>query len=316
MATAEDAESRAEHKRLFTEKEKIKMEAMKDGSERSQFLSAEKFDQISQCVGTWQGLNAEQRKEWSQGYAWAKKYEVITAGGASVLVFKAEAPQRPDGEDGAAVEAAVPPALDAAVRVTHQGKVFEDLHSVHISGGHSKGKAFRDAVKTKFGKSVPQWVLEMILETCPTCTRRLPRKPSSAGHKPIITVGLGSRGQVDLIDFQSCPDGSFKFLLNYQDHGIKLYDNATLTSKRNAAIAFALLDIFTRIGAPAILQTDNGREFSGAAGKGLKLSDEVRADGTLSIILQVVVKNEIDHVCMFAGRERDYLRDQGSLAGM
>ena len=103
------------------------------------------------------------------------------------------------------------------------------------------------------------------------------RKPAIAGHKPILTNGLGSRGQVDLIDLQSCPDGSCKFLLNYQDHGIKLYDNRALTTKRNTAVAFALLDIFTMIGAPAILQTDNGREFSGAAGKSVLLTDTVRS---------------------------------------
>ena len=47
-----------------------------------------------------------------------------------------------------------------------------------------------------------------------------------------------------------------------QTAGIKLCDNRALTSKRNAAIAFALLDIFTVYGAPAILQSDNGREFT------------------------------------------------------
>ena len=44
--------------------------------------------------------------------------------------------------------------------------------------------------------------------------------------------------------------------------GIKLHDNRAVTSKRNDAIAFALLDIFTVYGAPAILQSDNGREFT------------------------------------------------------
>jgi hypothetical protein len=47
-----------------------------------------------------------------------------------------------------------------------------------------------------------------------------------------------------------------------QTAGIKLHDNRALTSKRNNAIAFALLDIFTVYGAPAILQSDNGREFT------------------------------------------------------
>ena len=73
---------------------------------------------------------------------------------------------------------------------------------------------------------------------------------------------------------QANKDGPFKFLLNYQDHGIKLYDNRALESKRTAAVAFTMLDIFTVYGAPAILQTDNGCEFSGAAGTGIKLTDD------------------------------------------
>ena len=41
-----------------------------------------------------------------------------------------------------------------------------------------------------------------------------------------------------------------------------------LTSKRNAAVSAALLDIFSLLGPPAILQTDNGREFQSQAGVG------------------------------------------------
>eukprot|EP00966_Prymnesium_polylepis_P050170 1161379-Prymnesium_polylepis.1 len=275
MATADDA-SVAEHKRLFTESILTKLGEMKDQIERSQFLSEEKFGEIAECVETWPTLSTQERKQsqWTQGYAWAKKYSVISIGESKVLVFREK--EADEATDAGAQQPPLQPALDQAARVAHQGKVFEDLLGVHVAGGHCKSKGFRDAVKQKFGKTVPQWVQAILLETCPTCVRRLPRKPTSAGHKPIPTVGLGSRGQGDLIDFQSCPDGQFKFVLNYQDHGIKLYDNIALTSKRNSAIAFALLDIFTRIGAPAILQTDNAREFSGAAGKGVKLTEEAR----------------------------------------
>lgn len=41
-----------------------------------------------------------------------------------------------------------------------------------------------------------------------------------------------------------------------------------LVSKRAGSVAAAVLRIFTVIGAPAILQSDNGREFSNLAGKG------------------------------------------------
>lgn len=37
-------------------------------------------------------------------------------------------------------------------------------------------------------------------------------------NKPIISRELNSRCQVDLVDMQTCKDGEFKFILNYQDH--------------------------------------------------------------------------------------------------
>ena len=52
------------------------------------------------------------------------------------------------------------------------------------------------------------------------------------------------------------------------DHGQKFVMLIPLTSKRTSAVAVALLRIFTTIGAPSILQSDNGREFSGIANGG------------------------------------------------
>ncbi|CAM4741905.1 unnamed protein product [Rotaria magnacalcarata] len=79
--------------------------------------------------------------------------------------------------------------------------------------------------------------------------------------RPIISNDFHSRGQVDLIDMQSSPDGKFKFILNYQDHFTKFCILRPLKSKTAAEVAYNLLDIFTTFGAPAILQSDNGREF-------------------------------------------------------
>jgi hypothetical protein len=76
----------------------------------------------------------------------------------------------------------------------------------------------------------------------------------------------------------SMPDGSFKYLLNYIDHGVKKLTSVALTSKRAVSVAFALYGIFTEQGPPSILQTDNGGEFAGHAhdhvGKRLVLEDD------------------------------------------
>lgn len=58
------------------------------------------------------------------------------------------------------------------------------------------------------------------------------------------------------------PDGDFKFIMHYQDHLTAFSVLRALTSKRALEGGFQLLDIFLLIGAPHILQSDNGREFT------------------------------------------------------
>ena len=98
----------------------------------------------------------------------------------------------------------------------------------------------------------------------PRRRRCLPTKrvASRAGYRPILTAGFNSRAQMDLIDFQSNADGSFKFILSYQDHAIEFAHFRALTDKSAASVvAQELLAIFHIQGAPLLLQSDYGREF-------------------------------------------------------
>jgi hypothetical protein len=60
------------------------------------------------------------------------------------------------------------------------------------------------------------------------------------------------------------PDGNFCFLMNYIDHGVKFLFSIPLTCKRASCITVALLEVFTVIGSPMILQSDNRNEFNTA----------------------------------------------------
>ncbi|XP_068209297.1 KRAB-A domain-containing protein 2-like [Palaemon carinicauda] len=80
--------------------------------------------------------------------------------------------------------------------------------------------------------------------------------------KPILSTEFSSRGQVDLIDMQSMSYRTFKWIMVYQDHLTKFCVLRPLTSKRAAEVAFQLADIFLLLGAPVILQSDNGSEFT------------------------------------------------------
>ncbi|KAK7101637.1 KRAB-A domain-containing protein 2-like [Littorina saxatilis] len=78
--------------------------------------------------------------------------------------------------------------------------------------------------------------------------------------RPIISKEFASRGQVDLGDMQSMPSNGYKWIMVYQDHLTKFCVLRPIRSKRAVEVAAQLLDIFLVIGAPAILQNDNGTE--------------------------------------------------------
>lgn len=111
-------------------------------------------------------------------------------------------------------------------------------------------------------KNITRKDIETYLELCEPCQQKQKNIKKGIVVKPIISSEFNSRCQVDLIDFQSQPDGNNKFIMVYQDHLTKFVVLRPLKTKRAEEVAHTLLDIFTLLGAPAILQSDNGREFS------------------------------------------------------
>ncbi len=57
-------------------------------------------------------------------------------------------------------------------------------------------------------------------------------KKTKAGYRPILTLGFGSRGQVDLVDLQSSEYEGMKWLLSYVDHGTKYAATCALPNKQ------------------------------------------------------------------------------------
>ena len=61
---------------------------------------------------------------------------------------------------------------------------------------------------------------------------------------------------------QAVPHSLNKWILVYQDHLTKFCVLKPFTTKLATEVAFQLVDIFLLLGAPAILQSDNGSEFT------------------------------------------------------
>jgi len=204
-----------------------------------------------------------------QAYKWVAKYDAIVVGeDSSVLVLRPKSGPIADAQSTC---------LSALQKPTYVERLFSDLHKIHHVD-HCKGTTFSKHAKQAH-ENIPRELCKMFTDCCPQCIRVLQGRKPVAGIKNIITDGFGVRGQVDLIDFQSMPDGEFKYLLNFIDHGIKKLTSVPLVAKRASSVGMALFGIFTEQGPPSILQTDNGGEFSGSAtdhcGRLLLLDDKV-----------------------------------------
>ena len=158
------------------------------------------------------------KEGFNQADHWVKNYSILrVAGRDDVLLPKPKA-----DEDGTV------PSLDVSPSICHDDQLFDKLREVH-GNDHPAGTTFFNRVRARFS-NVSRGTCKMFTDTCPRCIEKLLRKKPTAGHQPILTRGLGSRVQIDLVDFQSMPDGNFKFLLDYYDHGTKIGVSVPMTS--------------------------------------------------------------------------------------
>ena len=157
----------------------------------------------------------------STAYKWAKKYHVVTVGEESkvlvLLVLRPEENQRKK-KKGRGVDVTAMRSEDLQ-QPTYAEKLFTDLWKIH-QVDHCKGNTLFTRARDRHG-NITRELCKMFTDVCPHCIKVLSRRKPIAGIRNIVTEGFGVRKQVNLIDFQSIPDGLFKYLLNYIDHGVK-----------------------------------------------------------------------------------------------
>lgn len=138
-------------------------------------------------------------------------------------------------------------------------ELYEKLYDYHVNKtGHGGRVKMEAALRNKL--SIPRPAIEFFIQCCKSCNEKKHGKQKIV-VRPIVSKDFNERGQVDLIDFQSLPDKQYKWIMNYQDHSTKFLFLRPMETKRAEEVASNLLSIFLLIGAPKILQSDNGREF-------------------------------------------------------
>jgi hypothetical protein len=214
-----------------------------NNSSNNPLFSAERYDQMIELI-----VNAKLRSSGdrsTQEISCLKTYDVIDFGGKLKLTKK-------DGEFS-----------DGIIKYFVQvDELFDIIREAHITLGHRGIVNTLKEVKKKF-VNVTEKQVTLLISGCEECKRKrsMPKNSSKLVIKPVISNDFNARAQVDLVDMQSCPDGPYKFIMNYQDHFTKFCILRPLKTKTASEVAYQLLDIFTVLGAPVIIQSDNGREF-------------------------------------------------------
>lgn len=186
-------------------------------------------------------MNTGERRKPME-YYWMAKYDIITIANEDHLIFKRKT------------------AEDPTVCIIPREHYFDVLSEIHETCGHGGRDKMLYAIKTKF--YITKKAIETFVSLCPSCEtkRNNPKKGS-------VTRSNGSqdfraRGEVDFIDFQSYPDGEYKWLLVYHDNGTKFSSLRPLKTKTLSEVATELLKIFLTYGIPHTLHSENEYEFT------------------------------------------------------
>ncbi|XP_060882125.1 KRAB-A domain-containing protein 2-like [Metopolophium dirhodum] len=139
-------------------------------------------------------------------------------------------------------------------------ELFEVIHTAHLTVGHGGRNRTMAVLKTKYCNVTTEAVMGY-LGLCSNCQVKQSNPKRGLVTKPILHSAFNSRAQIDLIDMQSQNYNNYRYIMNYQDHLKKFVILKPLKTKRAEEIALNLIDIYTIFGAPAILHSDNGREF-------------------------------------------------------
>ena len=142
--------------------------------------------------------------------------------------------------------------------------MYETLKRIHIEMNHCGRDGFYSRISQQF-YGITKHICPIFVSYCELCQLKKAKKPlKSLVVKPIASSSYLSRGQVDLIDFSTTfPEENqpYKWLLVYQDHFTKFVRMHALKTKTAEEVAEVMMGIFWDMGAPTILQSDNGKEF-------------------------------------------------------
>ena len=96
--------------------------------------------------------------------------------------------------------------------------LYDKIHWCWEQIGYGGWKALHSKIREQ-GYFINIELVKIFLSQSPAHQSRIMKKSQkSLVTNPILSNEFGARGQVDLIDMRTNPDGEYNWILNYQDH--------------------------------------------------------------------------------------------------
>jgi len=145
-----------------------------------------------------------------------------------------------------------------ATNESHASIVKEIHVGIHHKGGTKTHKAVQEMYE-----NITLATMKTVISNCVRCAEKAKKKCSrSVVVRPITVEQLNDRGQMDLIDYRTLPDGEYWWILHYKKVLTTKYSFLRpLETKEAVLVTKELRSIFLTYGAPRVLQADNGGEL-------------------------------------------------------
>ena len=147
--------------------------------------------------------------------------------------------------------------------MAHKEEVVSIIRTFHLETSYGGEKKTHRKLQDQYC-NIPKSLVQEYIKHCDRCVEKRRKTETSSGVvvRSLSVADLNDRGQVDLVDMQTMKDGSYRFILHYMEYLTKFSQLRPLKIKTAEEVAKELLYIFLDIGAPHILQPDNGRKFT------------------------------------------------------
>ncbi|CAF0800118.1 unnamed protein product [Didymodactylos carnosus] len=138
------------------------------------------------------------------------------------------------------------------------------ISECHIAVSHGGREKTFGEIQSHYS-SVPRVAVDWFLKRCIACQIRKPVKQHVVS-KSIVSLGVMTRLQIDLINMRSHPDVItidivYNWILHCIDNFSKFSWAFALRNKTAVEVASKLRELFFVFGPPRLLHSDNGKEF-------------------------------------------------------